>query len=309
MATKIYVDGEHGTTGLQILNRLQGRKDITLLSMPHEERRNPDKRRELLREADIAILCLPDDASREAAQMVADTDTRLIDASTAHRTNPDWVYGFKELDPDHSAKIAAAKYVSNPGCYPTGAIALLRPLVKAGVLPQDAPVTINAVSGYTGGGKGLIAQMENADAPDAITAPLFAYALALTHKHQPEIEKYSGLTTTPLFTPAVGNFPQGMVVQAPFHVRQLNGASRADVHKTLSDYYNSDHVRVVPMAESDALPRIDATTMANTDTMDLHVFGNDKHINLIAVLDNLGKGASGACVQAMDLMIGANPAP
>ncbi|MEL6785616.1 MAG: N-acetyl-gamma-glutamyl-phosphate reductase, partial [Pseudomonadota bacterium] len=229
MAPKIYVDGEHGTTGLQILNRLQGRKDITLLSMPLEERRNPDKRRELLREADIAILCLPDDASREAAQMVADTDTRLIDASTAHRTNPDWVYGFKELDPDHSATIATAKYVSNPGCYPTGAIALLRPLVKAGVLPQDAPVTINAVSGYTGGGKGLIAQMENADAPNAITAPLFAYALGLTHKHQPEIEKYAGLTTPPLFTPAVGNFPQGMVVQAPFHVSQLSGASRAHV--------------------------------------------------------------------------------
>lgn len=305
MAPKIYVDGEHGTTGLQILNRLQGREDINLLSMPHEERRNPDKRRELLLEADIAVLCLPDDASREAAEMVADGNTRLIDASTAHRTNPDWVYGFKELDPDHAAKIASARFVSNPGCFPTGAIALLRPLRKAGLLGADALVTVNAVSGYSGGGKGLIAQMEQTDHADAITAPHYAYATGLTHKHVPEIQNYAELTHAPLFTPAVGHFPQGMIVQVPFHASQLTVASREAIHDVLTAYYeNSPHVRVVPLAESDSLPRIEITARVDTDTMDLHAFGNGQHVNLMAVLDNLGKGASGACVQAMDLMIG-----
>ena len=196
---KIYVDGEHGTTGLQILDRLNGREDIQLLSMPHEDRRNPDVRKALLNEADFAVLCLPDDASREAAVMVADGDTRLIDASTAHRTDPNWTFGFKELNPGHDQVIAASRFVSNPGCYSTGAIALIRPLTKSGLLSKDALITINAGSGYTGGGKGLIAQMEDDTREDAISAPHFIYALGLTHKHVPEITTYGMLTHAPIF--------------------------------------------------------------------------------------------------------------
>jgi len=301
---KIYVDGEHGTTGLQILERLQGRADIDLLSMPHEDRRNSDVRNALLNEADIAVLCLPDDASREAAEMVADGTTRLIDASTAHRTNPDWVFGFKELEPGHDAKIAKARFVSNPGCYSTGAIALIRPLTQSGLLSKEALVTVNAVSGYTGGGKAMIAQMEDASLPDAIASPHFVYATALGHKHVPEIKTYGMLEHAPLFSPAVGRFPQGMIVQVPFHMAALGASSKAEVHACLAAHYGSgEHVRVAPLEESEAVVRLDPIQLAGTDTMDLHVFGHDEQINLVAVLDNLGKGASGACVQALDLMI------
>ena len=301
---KIYVDGEHGTTGLQILERLSGRSDIELLSMPHEDRRKPEVRREFLNAADIAILCLPDDASREAAEMVAEGDTRLIDASTAHRTNPDWVFGFKELEPGHSDKIAKARFVSNPGCYSTGAIALIRPLTQAGLLAKDALVTINAVSGYTGGGKGLIAQMEDSSADDAIDAPHFVYATALGHKHVPEITTYGLLENDPIFSPAVGRFPQGMIVQVPLHMQALNASTKAEVHACLATHYaGSEHVRVAALEESEAVKRLDPTQLAGSDTMDIHVFGHDQQVNLVASLDNLGKGASGACVQALDLMI------
>ena len=301
---KIYVDGEHGTTGLQILDRLADRSDIQLLSMPHEDRRNPDVRKALLNEADFAVLCLPDDASREAATMVADGDTRLIDASTAHRTDPNWTFGFKELDPGHDKVIAKSRFVSNPGCYSTGAIALIRPLTKSGLLGKDALLSINAVSGYTGGGKGLIAQMEDATREDAISAPLFLYATGLTHKHVPEITTYGLLENAPLFSPSVGRFPQGMIVQLPLHMATLNGACKQDVHACLADHYaGSEHVRVAPLAESADVSRLDATALAGKDTMDLHVFGHDKQVNLVALLDNLGKGASGACVQALDLML------
>ena len=302
---KIYVDGEHGTTGLQILERLQGRDDIDLLKMPHEERRNPEARRALLNEADFAILCLPDDASREAAAMVADGTTRLIDASTAHRTNPDWTFGFKELEPGHDQKIATSRFVANPGCYSTGAIALIRPLTQAGLLSKDALLTINAVSGYTGGGKGLIAQMEDQNHDDAIDAPYFIYATGLAHKHIPEITEYGLLENSPVFTPSVGRFAQGMIVQVPLHMAALNAGSIAEVQACLAAHYgDGQHVRVASVEESEAVTRLNPTQLAGSDTMDLHVFGNDTHINLVASLDNLGKGASGACVQALDLMIG-----
>ena len=301
---KIYVDGEHGTTGLQILDRLKNREDIQLLSMPHEERRNPEARRALLNEADFAVLCLPDDASLEAAVMVADGDTRLIDASTAHRTNPDWVFGFKELDPGHDRVIADARFVSNPGCYSTGAIALIRPLTSSGLLDKSSLVTINAVSGYTGGGKGLIAKMEDASHEEAISSPHFIYATGLTHKHVPEITTYGMLENTPLFTPSVGRFPQGMIVQVPFHLASLNASSKAEVQACLAEYYaGSEHVRVASIEESEGVERLDAAALAGEDTMDLHVFGHDNQVNLVALLDNLGKGASGACVQALDLML------
>jgi N-acetyl-gamma-glutamyl-phosphate reductase len=221
MAPKIFIDGEHGTTGLQIVSRLQERSDIELMSMPVEQRRDPAVRTRFLREADIAILCLPDDAAREAVALAADAGTRFIDASTAHRSNPDWAFGFAELSEGQRKRIAGAQFVSNPGCYSTGAIALISPLVGAGLLPADYPVTINAVSGYTGGGKQLIAQMEDAGRDDAITAAYFAYALTLAHKHVPEIMTHTGISRRPIFTPGRRALRAG-------HAGQCAAASRPD---------------------------------------------------------------------------------
>ena len=301
---KVFIDGEHGTTGLQIVERLAKRNDLELLTLPFEERRSVEARRARLRAADVSILCLPDDAAREAVAL-ADGETRFIDASTAHRTDPDWVFGFKELQPAQPALIAKADRVSNPGCYSTGAIALLRPLTQAGLLERDALVTINAVSGYTGGGKALIARMEG-DAADAISSSHYLYATGLAHKHVPEITQHSLLQVRPIFTPAVGRFAKGMIVQIPLHAAQVAGAPREIVHETLLKHYRKrGHVRVVPLQESDALERIEADALAGEDTMNLHVFGHEGQLNLVAVLDNLGKGASGACVQALDLMVGA----
>ncbi|MEE9313797.1 MAG: N-acetyl-gamma-glutamyl-phosphate reductase [Rhizobiaceae bacterium] len=304
MKPKIYVDGEHGTTGLQILERLNARDDITLLSMPHADRHSVDARRALLNETDFAILCLPDDASREAVIMVEDESTRFIDASTAHRTHPNWTFGFKELEPGHDAKIAKARLVSNPGCYSTGAIALLRPLTQAGILANDALISINAISGYSGGGKGMIAQMEDQNHENAITAPHFLYGTTLHHKHVPEITEYSLLENAPIFSPSVGRFPQGMIVQVPLHMANLKAKSPIAVQHALAEHYaGCEHVQVAPLPESAAITQLDATALAGTDRMDLHVFSNEEQVNLVAVLDNLGKGASGACVQALDLML------
>ncbi|WP_062226398.1 N-acetyl-gamma-glutamyl-phosphate reductase [Aureimonas frigidaquae] len=304
MSPRIFIDGEHGTTGLQIRARLSERRDITLLSIPEAERRNPALREDMLNAADIAILCLPDDASREVVALLAGNDTtRLIDTSTAHRTAPGWVYGFAELERDQAAAITAARHVANPGCYPTGAIALLRPLRDAGLLPGDYPVSVNAVSGYSGGGKQMIAQMEDASRPDAISAPHFLYGLDLTHKHLPEMRTYGRLPRDPIFAPSVGRFPQGMLVQVPLH---LDGVSAETVHAALAEHYDGqDIVTVAPMHESAALKRIDPTELAGTDRMVLHVFASPDgaRLNLVALLDNLGKGASGAAVQNMDLML------
>lgn len=307
MAAKIFIDGEHGTTGLQIRDRLARRTDIALLSLAAEDRRDAEKRTALLRQADIAILCLPDDAAREAVKLAEGAETRFIDASTAHRTDPDWVYGFAEAEPGQASRIAEARLVSNPGCYSTGAIGLVRPLVLAGILPPDYPLTINAVSGYSGGGKQMIRQMEDQTAEDRITAPFFAYALSLRHKHVPEIIERSGLSTRPVFTPSVGWFAQGMLVNVPLHAAHLNdNASMERVHEVLEIHYAGQNVvEVVELDESAGLARIDATEMAGTDRMRLYVCGTpgDGQMNLIASLDNLGKGASGAAVQNLDLML------
>ncbi|MBK8458165.1 MAG: N-acetyl-gamma-glutamyl-phosphate reductase [Phyllobacteriaceae bacterium] len=308
MPAKIFIDGEHGTTGLQIRERLAGRNDIDLLSIPAAERRNAGLREELLKAADIAILCLPDDAAKEAVALAAGSGTRFIDASTAHRTAEGWVYGFAEIARGQAAAIAAAQNVSNPGCYSTGAIALLRPLTDSGLLPADYPVTINAVSGYSGGGKAMIAQMEDRNRDDAITANHFAYALTLAHKHVPEIVAHGRLTRRPIFTPAVGRFAQGMLVNLPLFTDLTNGASLASIHEALAAHYAGQNiVEVVSPAVGTALPRIDAEEMRGTDSMKLYVLGADGkgQVNLIASLDNLGKGASGAAVQNLDLMIGA----
>lgn len=310
MAPRIFIDGEHGTTGLQIRQRLAGRTDIDILSIPGAERRNAALREEMLKAADIAILCLPDDAAREAVAMLGDNaKTRVIDTSSAHRTDAGWTYGFAEMEDGQARRIATARRVSNPGCYPTGAIGLIRPLVQAGILPADYPVTVNAVSGYSGGGKQLIAQMEDEQAEGHIAAPHFLYGLALNHKHVPEIAQHGLLSRRPLFSPSVGRFLQGMLVQVPLHLADLSGApSAADLNAALEAHYGGDgSVEVTPLETSAKLARVDPTELNDTDRMKVHVFGaaDTGQANLVAVLDNLGKGASGAAVQNMELMLAA----
>ena len=307
MKPRIFIDGEHGTTGLQIRVRMADRSDVELLSIPEAERRNASLREELLKAADIAILCLPDDAAREAVALLGpDASTRIIDTSTAHRVDPSWAYGFAELAKGQGEAIAKARLVANPGCYPTGAIALLRPLRDAGLLAETQPVTVNAVSGYTGGGKQMIAQMEDAGREDHIAAPHFLYGLDLAHKHLPEMRVFGKLDRDPIFAPSVGRFPQGMIVQVPFHAEALNGASTERLREALADHYAGQSIVEVASAEETAgLKRIDPTDLAGTDRMKLFVFGSKdgSRFNLVALLDNLGKGASGAAVQNMDLML------
>jgi N-acetyl-gamma-glutamyl-phosphate reductase len=309
MKPKIFIDGEHGTTGLQLMARLAGRHDLEVISIPEAERRNRDLREQRLNEADIAILCLPDDAARESVAMIeASNSTRVIDTSTAHRVHPDWAYGFAEMDRAQRRRIAEARFVANPGCYPTGAIALIRPLVQAGILPPGYPVSVNAVSGYSGGGKQLIAQMENASAPDHIDAPHFLYGLTLAHKHVPEMQAHGLMARPPIFAPSVGRFAQGMIVQVPLHVADLEaGASPARIREALIAHYSGQEIVQVASEEaSRGLARLDPTALNGTDRMELHVFANEKteQVNLVAVLDNLGKGASGAALQNMDIMLG-----
>lgn len=310
MKPKIFIDGEHGTTGLQIRMRLANRDDLDVISIPEQERRNQALREDRLNESDIAILCLPDDAARQAVAMLAGNNAvRVIDTSTAHRIDKAWVYGFAEMTQDQAPRIRSARLVANPGCYPTGAIALVRPLREAGLLADDYPVSINAVSGYSGGGKQLIAQMEERDHPHAITAPHFLYGLTLQHKHVPEIRAHGLMNHAPLFSPSVGRFAQGMLVQVPLHLDALHdGATPAKIHACLADHYAASmHVHVVSLEDSSAMTRLDPTALNGTDRMHLHVFGaaDGRHVNLVALLDNLGKGASGAAVQNMDLMLSA----
>ncbi|MGG7517143.1 N-acetyl-gamma-glutamyl-phosphate reductase [Allorhizobium undicola] len=310
MAAKIFIDGEHGTTGLQIRSRLAERRDVELLSIPEAERRNAAMREDLLNSADIAILCLPDDASKEAVSMLsANNRVRIIDTSTAFRVSPDWAYGFAEMDKAQAERIRSARLVANPGCYPTGAIGLIRPLRASGLLPQDYPVSVNAVSGYTGGGKQMIAQMEDASREDAISANHFLYGLTLKHKHVPEMKAHGLLEHAPLFSPSVGRFPQGMIVQVPLTLARLApDTSLESIHAALTAHYAGQNiVTVAPLAESASLARIDAEELAGQDSMKLFVFGTDggEHVNLVALLDNLGKGASGAAVQNMNLMLSA----
>ncbi|MCQ2004624.1 N-acetyl-gamma-glutamyl-phosphate reductase [Rhizobium sp. NRK18] len=310
MKAKIFIDGEHGTTGLQIRTRLADRRDIELLSIPEAERRNEKMREDLLNSADVAILCLPDDASKQAYEMTAaNNNVRLLDASTAFRVHPDWAYGFAEMDRSQAEKIRSARHVSNPGCYPTGAIGLIRPLRATGILPDGYPVSVNAVSGYTGGGKGMIAQMEDEGHPEHISSPNFLYGLTLKHKHVPEMTKHGLLDRAPLFSPSVGRFAQGMIVQVPLFLEDLkDGQSLETVHAALVEHYaGQDIVEVVPLEVSSKMARVDAVELVGKDTMKLFVFGTpgQSHVNLVALLDNLGKGASGAAVQNMDLMLSA----
>lgn len=311
MTARIFIDGEAGTTGLQIKDRLATRRDITLVSIAPERRKDPAARAELLNEADLVMLCLPDEAAREAVAMITNPAVRVIDASTAHRTAAGWEYGFPEMDRAQAARIAASRRVANPGCYPTGAIALIRPLVSAGILPADFAVTINAVSGYSGGGKALIQRYEDPASPEPLDLPFWIYGLGLAHKHVPEIERFSLLGTRPLFLPAVGRFAQGMLVQVPLQLAALPGKPTvAAVHAALAEAYaGQTFVSVAPLADSAALERLGPEGLNDTNALRLYCFGNEQHhqVVLCALLDNLGKGASGAAVQNMNLMLGLAP--
>ena len=309
MTTSIFIDGAEGTTGLQIRIRLEGRDGISLLTLSESERKDVDRRRAMLNACDIAILCLPDAAAIDAVAMIDNPDVRVIDASTAHRTADGWDYGFPEMDPGHGAIIASSKRVANTGCYAVASVAMLRPLIEDGVLPADWPISINAVSGYSGGGKKMIASFENADDPDPITDTVRVYGLGLVHKHVSEITKWSGLTHAPVFVPSVAKYRQGMLVQIPLHLAAIPGApSPADVHDILASHYEDRRfVTVADLVQGSSKPTLHPEAKNGTNDLRLHVFANadGSQAVVIGVLDNLGKGASGQAVQCLNLMMGA----
>jgi N-acetyl-gamma-glutamyl-phosphate reductase len=306
MTHRVYIDGNQGTTGLQIVQRLRGCADLQLLTLPEAQRKDPRRRAEALNACDIALLCLPDAAAREAVSWVHDPRVRILDASSAHRVHADWVYGLPELQADQAQRIAAARRVSNPGCYPTAAVSLLRPLRDAGLLPADYPVVVQACSGYSGRGRAGIEAYEGAH---AVPAPPFqAYALQGDHKHVPEIQQHAGLVHPPLFLPSYGAFAQGIALTIALHRRLLpEQATPARVHEALRQHHAaSATVQVLPLAESAALAHLDPRALNGTDLLRLMVCEDRSgtQILLAAVLDNLGKGAAGAAVQNLGLMLG-----
>jgi N-acetyl-gamma-glutamyl-phosphate reductase len=302
MAT-VFIDGESGTTGLGIRQRLGAIPNITLKSLPSDRRRDPAARRDIMQEVDLIVLCLPDDAARDSAAMAASLGSaapKVLDASTAHRVAPGWAYGFAEMLPDQAERIARAQNVANPGCYPTGAIGLIRPLVDAGLIPADYPVTINAVSGYSGGGKAMIQAHDDAHGP-----AFELYGLRLEHKHVPETTLYGGLSRRPIFVPSVGHYLKGMLVSIPLHLETLPGKpTGADLRSTLeARYAGCEQVRVMP---APANGKLEPEALNDTDHLELYVCANEARHQavLVARLDNLGKGASGAAVQNIGLMLG-----
>ncbi|VAW22058.1 N-acetyl-gamma-glutamyl-phosphate reductase [hydrothermal vent metagenome] len=309
VAAKVFIDGEAGTTGLQIRERLAGRRDIELLSIPDARRKDTNARAELLNSADIAILCLPDEAARQSVDLIKNTTTRVIDASSAFRVAKDWAYGFAEMSKTQAMAIAKAKRVSNPGCYPQGPIALLRPLVAAGLVPAGFGASVNAISGYSGGGRKMIENYQGMGE----SAPVFQpYALDFVHKHVPEMTLYCGLDKAPLFTPAVGRYYQGMLGALPLQMGEWEKIpSGKELHTALGDYYSlikDGFVELADFVPGQKQAHLDPESLNGTNKMRLYVFANDDQAQalLVAVYDNLGKGAAGAAVQNLNLMIGAN---
>ncbi len=308
MTISVFIDGGAGTTGLEIRERLAGRAELSLITLSDADRKDAAARKAALNDADVVILCLPDDAAREAVALIDNDRTKVIDASTAHRIATGWTYGFPELEPDQGEKLAATRYVANPGCYPTGYLALLRPLLRADLVPLDWPLTVNAVSGYSGGGKAMIAAFEQDDAPDATDTAFRAYALSLAHKHVPEMQIHGGTNHPPLFAPAVARVYRGMLVEVPLQLRAMPGRpSVVSLHDALSAAYaGSQLVSVHPLVEGLTTPSIDIEQVGATDKLELFVFGNEKvgQARLVAALDNLGKGAAGAAVQNLNILAG-----
>lgn len=318
MTHTVFIDGEAGTTGLQIRDRLGARADLEILSIDPEKRKDPQARAELLNAADLVVLCLPDEASREAVSMISSNAVKVIDASTAFRTAPGWTYGFPEKSRTQRDEIRGATRVANPGCWPTGFIALVRPLVEAGIIPKDYPLTAHGVSGYTGGGKGLIAEMEGEPSSGTRDAHRI-YGLTLAHKHLPEMLANTGIAAPPVFAPAVGRYAQGMIVEVPLHLSRLPGRpSAGELHGALAAAYEGERfVDVASLEECAGLQKdragaagyvagLDPEALNGTNRMRLFVFANEDagQARLVALLDNLGKGASGAAVQNLNLMLG-----
>ena len=305
--TSIFIDGEAGTTGLQIRDRLAGRSDVTLVAIDPERRKDAEARRAILNSVDIAILCLPDEAAKEAVALIdPESKTRVIDASSAFRVSEGWAYGMAELSKAHAVRIAGAPRVSNPGCYPQGLIACVRPLIAAGIMSADYPVTYNAVSGYSGGGRKMI---EDYETRGASAAPYFPYGLTFAHKHLPEMQVYAELAHAPVFQPAVGNYAQGMMGCIPlFSELLVKKAGGSDIRDCLAAAYEGQaFIEVAPFEAAERAEAVNPQALNNTNRMRLHVFANDTrgHVLLMAIYDNLGKGASGAAVQNLNLMIGA----
>ena len=307
MAVKVFIDGQAGTTGLRIHERLADRKDLTMITLTEETRKDPEARRAAILESDVTVLCLPDDAAREAVALAGDADVRIIDASTAHRTNPDWAYGFPELSPEHREKIRTSKRVAVPGCYASGFASLVYPMVHSGLLPKDYPVQCFAMSGYSGGGKKMIAEIESPDRAPELYSPRF-YGLANNHKHLPEMQKISGLEKKPMFTPIVDDYYNGMVVCVPIQAAVSGFSLEPErVQEMLERHYEgSNFVHVQPLktpAEMTAT-KLSCNDLRDTNQMEIFVFGDAEQILLCYRLDNLGKGASGAAVQCMNIMLG-----
>ena len=308
MAPTVFIDGDVGTTGLQIRARLADRSDVSLVRLPEAERKDVERRREMLNGTDLVILCLPDDASREAVSLISNPAVKVIDASSAHRTVEGWTYGMPEYEPGQASVIADSKRVTNPGCYAITSVSMLHPLVAGDVVPADFPVTINAISGYSGGGKKMIASFEDRGAENFTEEPFRVYGLGLEHKHTEEIRVWSGLDQRPLFVPSVGRFRQGMIVQVPLQLWALPGSpAPKTVHEVLADHYaGSRFVTVAPLETTSAMTGLDPEGLNGTNELRLHVFGNEKRGQAVVMglIDNLGKGASGQAVQNMNLMLG-----
>lgn len=304
---KIFIDGRSGTTGFQIHSRLSGRDDISLIEIESQYRRDPNARKELINSADVVILCLPDAAAKEAVGLVSSDNVRILDASSAHRTCEDWVYGLPEISQQQQSDIANARLVSNPGCYPTGAILLLCPLIDSGLLSASYPYAINAVSGYSGGGREVIERFENPQYEDHITAQIRRYALHHEHKHIREIEKYAGLGARPIFMPSYGRYRQGIVLQVPIHLsKHKPGLAADDLREALAEHYlDSSFVTVLDKQQTSLLEAVEPEDHNDTNRISLSVLApeNTDHVVLCAVYDNLGKGASGAAVQNLEIML------